>query len=34
MAKTDWNLRDIVRPEEMNELGQEVNEHGGKIAEQ
>ncbi|WP_068782250.1 hypothetical protein [Paenibacillus sp. GM2] len=34
MAKTDWNLRDTVRPEEMNELGQEVNEHGGKIAEQ
>ncbi|AZS14233.1 hypothetical protein [Paenibacillus lutimineralis] len=34
MAKTDWNLRDTIRPEDMNELGQEINEHGGKIAEQ
>ena len=34
MAKTDWNLRDTIRPEDMNELGHEINEHGGKIAEQ
>lgn len=26
MAKTDWNLNDSVMPEDMNQIGQEINE--------
>lgn len=25
MAKTDWGLTDIVKPEDMNNIGQEIN---------
>lgn len=28
MAKTDWNLHDTVLPEDMNELGSEINKQG------
>ncbi|MGN7381423.1 MULTISPECIES: pyocin knob domain-containing protein [unclassified Paenibacillus] len=27
MAKTDWTYEDIVKPEDMNELGQEINDN-------
>lgn len=26
MAKTDWRLTDVVRPEDMNNIGQEIND--------
>lgn len=26
MAKTDWNLNDIVRPQDMNDIGEEINQ--------
>lgn len=26
MAKTDWQIGDTVQPEDMNQLGQEINE--------
>ncbi|MEF2964923.1 hypothetical protein V3851_03695 [Paenibacillus sp. M1] len=32
MAKTDWNLHDTVRPEDMNELGEELNSHAAAIS--
>ncbi len=31
MAKTDWSLYDIVKPEDMNQLGAEINALTGHV---
>jgi hypothetical protein len=32
MAKTDWQLGDTVLPEDLNQLGQEINDNASAIA--
>lgn len=33
MAKTNWTVNDIVKPEDMNQIGQEINRNAEDIAE-
>jgi len=33
MAKTDWQLGDTVQPEDLNQLGQEINDNTSAISE-
>lgn len=30
MAKTDWTLNDVVRPQDLNALGEEINGMAGR----
>ncbi|MEF2246233.1 hypothetical protein [Paenibacillus sp. IITD108] len=31
MAKTDWTIHDVVKPEDLNQLSQDVNEAGSQL---
>lgn len=33
MAKTNWTVNDIVKPEDMNQIGQEINKNAADIGE-
>ncbi|WP_276358395.1 hypothetical protein [Cohnella caldifontis] len=32
MAKTDWGMNDVVMPDDMNQIGQEINKNAADIA--
>jgi|HigsolmetaGSP12D_1036236.scaffolds.fasta_scaffold00074_5 hypothetical protein len=33
MAKTDWQLGDVVQPSDMNQMGQEINDNAAAVEE-